>query len=511
MRPALSLLACSVVLVAAPVFANDDAKSAASTEDGTQRLDSPLGVGTGATFSASKSKDSLVVSLAGQTARGLIWQTSVEGAVEDKESASVVSLGDGFTPGVGFKLGVGIGSFEAGPDPDYVMACKGFMAEVTLRRRVEQDALCKKQVEALAEQFGKGKDTVSVSCAASAIRLAGELHIGTANEDASLSDLTPAARAALSETLGSAILRATPDTPLSASVAQPSTSPIERRIVEERQDEQTALSQLDPTTRAALLKNAKVAQGAKKIEELKPGTKAADKDKKTIEVLSCNEVGTEAKESWVKDLYKKTVLVHDIGVQYRLMINLLGAVKQSSYRAQDASGQYDLKTKEAATAFLPGVSLDLAAYYRALIGGLGVGYNRSTDPTLVEICNVTTVGTYIARDCTKASLGKPKVGNELFVTAAFQINPITRAFGNVVPGVEVFARISSKDTDAELLSSHSWTGLVSLPIFLAGADAPNGLRAGFAPELTIPTKTDDKTDLALLLFVGTRFRAIQPQ
>ena len=112
------------------------------------------------------------------------------------------------------------------------------------------------------------------------------------------------------------------------------------------------------------------------------------------------------------------------------------------------------------------------------------------------------------RDCSDAALGKPTISDELFATAASQINPITTAFGGLVPGAELFARVSTKNADGDLFDKSSWTILVSAPLFLAGADAPSGLRAGFAPELTIPTKDGEKTDLALLLFVGTTFRAL---
>jgi hypothetical protein len=446
--------------------------SQARADDAAQRLESPLSPGSGVTFAASKRQDSLTIGLASQMSGGLYLQGAIAGKVEDKESASLFSLASGVTPGVAVKLGIGYSSFQTTDTSRYEAACKRIIDRIREKAKKERDDTCRaKATELVGFLDLKVADVPAASCKAAVVDLLNQYSARTA------------AQAASPAPAGSA--------PTPAAALRGSTI----RALEDLAD-----SSLDDSW-------AKAARTARQlIALLRPEPDEGEE----VETKSCEDQVAESDDPEIKELYQKEVRpVTPSGPFVKLTANALGEVKQYDYRPVDSSGKADLANAQQLVPFLPGASVDLAVFYRAWTFGSQIGYARSTHPSVVEICDTTTQGTFSTRNCGTGVIGKPRLSDSMFVGAAVQLNPISMlAFGDLVPGAEFLIRVTSTSgRGMSLLAGHSFeTGMV-LPIFVGGKDAPNGLRAGLAPELTIPSASDAETDFTIQMFVGTKFPA----
>ncbi len=440
------------------------------TTDATQRLDSPMTVGSGLTFTISQAKDALTLGVSEQLSVPWFWQLGVEGKVEKgAESAPLFGTAGGISPGVTVKLGFGFSSFLTQDNSIHHSACNKFKVyAVTYRRQKEaqeSESTCWKTLEELAGRLKLADiaSTSAPSCAAGVGVLYAKM-------------VSLAADGKL-DSKSALLLNALDDLRIRAVAS----------------DE---LQLIDQLTRM-----------------MSRHDNEDDEDDKieTVKQPSCNDLAGD--DQILKDYFARYVQPLDRSrVATKVSLNGLFEARGIKYQPIDATGAVTPGDSKDFVPMLPGASLDGIVYYEAFVGGAQVGYRKSVDPHYQQVCTTQTVGTTSTQDCSQASLGKPLVGDALFATVALSLNPLVPSgLGGLVPGAEILAQASSANTTPksgpapELFSSKSWTYTFSVPLFVAAKDAPWGLRAGVAPQLQIQTQDGNNPSFSMSLFVGTKF------
>lgn len=442
----------------------------AGAEDATQSLDSPLGTGTGLTFSTSSTKTALSLGLSQQLVlpqrtedgkswrkvhTGLRWEGALEGAVQESTSAALLDFasGDVFAPGLRLKLGLAYSSALARDDTEYVEACDTFMNDLEKLRNTEREKRCMAEVGRLAQRFEIQGPTAE-KCAEALGEVAGRI----------------------------------PRAMLRASV--------------QRELDVLLDTHLDPMKDVSAATAKALEKVGKDLSE--PGA-PKKKEKKFSSPCGAEpdlEPGAE------EDLYAKTLEPYAKAQLHDVVITLSGlaATHSIAYRDALADGSFDLATAQTWTRATFGAALDATYLFSGwLQSGIRVGYEQKVTAKPVEICTTTAQGPLSTRSCTSAALGRPDPSNVLAGVAAIQLSPMTADFlGNLAFGAQLLARIETVATQsAPWFASGTWGGSVTAPLFFSGSGDPWGLKAGLAPQVTFAAGSEAKPAFGVLLFVGT--------
>lgn len=228
----------------------------------------------------------------------------------------------------------------------------------------------------------------------------------------------------------------------------------------------------------------------------------------------CTEVKQKA-GGYIRAMYDTTVKPHPRAkTYYRWNLSALVSYTPIDYRPKAADGTIDFASDETWNKPLPGVVLEGTIYYGALITGLSLRAQRLVDSKLSDVCETDTSGRLSARSCEKAQIGAPAPYTLLGTTFALSVNPLVEEnLGGIRPGVQFltdFATVNGgkKADGSALFAGGSYRVTFSVPIFLAGFDAPWGVRAGIAPQYLISTSDKGKSEVQFLLFVGTSFNGL---
>jgi hypothetical protein len=434
----------------------------AGADDASQTLESPLAVGSGITIAASKEETALRIGLASQFAfnTAVWWQVGLQGSVEGDDSKQVFSLADGFSPGASVKLGLGYSSFDPG---QYVAACNQVMGKKRQHLQAAHEAKCLAKVDQLAS-------AMSLSLPPPA---AGEKCQARAQRLLIAADGAPAAPAG------------------AAPAAAP--APSVRRSASAERELEALREKTNPDPVAKLTREL--------VELLAPADLALNG--------GCAALANDEDPEISADYARLARRYENGGRFFKVALNALGSLKEVAYRPAQGSA-FDLSDSQTALVGLPGVSLDFVYYAPPLAAGLQLGYSRTSNEAPVAVCGIATQMTeemadFQARDCTQASLGKPETASSLFVGAALELEPLAH-IGNLLLGGELLARLTTAETSGvDLFEKDSWNAELTLPLFVAAEDAPDGLRAGFAPQLGVPFKESKDVAFTVQMFVGTKF------
>lgn len=234
-------------------------------------------------------------------------------------------------------------------------------------------------------------------------------------------------------------------------------------------------------------------------------------------IPTCNEVVARLREmgsTAPPDLVQRVDdLPHPIPWHLKFSFNGLVDVRHVEYRPLDSSGTPQLAEEQSWTGILWGGTIDTVLAVSNVLVALQVGYRKAIRGTPVEVCSTITQGDLSARKCGNALLGKPQPDHSLFATVAFSLNPLwpNLRLGQATLGAQVVSRLTTAASvdpvsgRLGLFSADSLAYVIRLPVFLSKADAPWGLRAGFAPEIVRSFSNSGRSDVRLLLIVARGF------
>lgn len=448
------------------------AASTARADDATQSLRSPLSPGTGATLEAAADKTSLRLGLLQQEKSGLAWQFALEAALEsEQETAALFSSGTGVSPGVLAKASVGYSEGLGGDDTKYVGQCTAFKDAVKKQIEANRQVKCFKALGELGVTLGiTFQAQPGVTCAD-----ATKAFVALPAVTSTLSGLDPVARKALEALIHEALPQDSKD-----------------RVV---------------SSRSATLSGALRGDSAEK------------KKQKVEKFLSCEawyqrlatrhpELTKNQRDS-LRRTYEDTVRAAEDTVRLKLFASGFITYTQRDFIPVGADSQVQFGSEETWRTGLPGGSIDLSLFTGPLRIGVQAGYERIDANTAREVCETTTDGDFSIRDCGRFVVGQPRSSNSTFGTMVVGINPIPYEVLGLHPGVQLGLRVATSERvqedgdEVELFDEDSWGFTTTLPVFLADADAPWGLRAGFAPQWI--QDAANGSSFRLLLFVGSSF------
>lgn len=500
-----ALLLVALLLISGRSAATDSSSPGGSskgdtTTDALQKFDSPLSTGSGVTLSASQNQQTLTIGFGGQIPRAWFWQFALSGQTaqspgQNNDNTTLFSTTGGLSAGVSGKLGIGYSSFRAQDVSGFETACTEMEAHVDTIPLKE----CVSSADSLGQAIGlpAGGRITAVASDAYAKSLADAKNAATpqrpfdpivAERNAQSSACLAGTRELLSE--AATLPSATGDSLWKASLKH-SLEDFDASV-----DAHGALAAL-ASIKKGVTSSSGTAGDTKSTVTVPTCSELREKDPKYYDQL----VGPWQKPRW--DL--------------KISLNALAQTQGISYQPVDSAGAPVAGSTKTYVPVLPGASLDTLVFRGAFIAGLQVGYTRSMKPHYQQICNVTMGTGVVANDCSQATLGQPSPSDAAFATAALALDPLAKNIGTLDLGAELLGQMSTSNAPVKsgskpsLFGSDSFTYVVSLPFFVAPADAPWGLRAGLAPQVTVPTAAGQATSMSVILFVGTRFGASEGQ
>jgi hypothetical protein len=431
----------------------------ARAQDAAQSLDSPLGTGTGLTFSASRDKTALRFGFTRQVIAkdeqqiprhtGFSWSLALEGAVSDTGSkALLVSPGGDFiSPGLTLKLDLGYSSAMAQRTEAYEQACGEFIELLEEREKAKAQASCVREVGRLAKLMAPQVDVSEAKQCSEALTA-----LSQAVSEAELEKLRPSVRARYLELLDEG---------------------------------------MEDTSGQV---NAAIARVRKALE---PPANGGPKKKR---FASCEELRSEDPEA-----YDRIIGPHRLpDYRYRFAINGIAETRSARYVPVGEGGP-DLATTESWLGELFGAALEARMTYKGrMVLGAQAGYRQTLELTSIEVCRTSVQGSYSSRSCRQAVLGEPKPQDALFLTVGLLFSPLGASWpSGLEPGVEFLGRFQTTEGPGRSFFERGSNSLrLSLPIFVSNREDPWGLRAGVAPEYSLVLGDASQSVFSVSLFVG---------
>ncbi len=335
------------------------------SNDATQTILSPLGLGTGATVALTQNGTTVSVAVSQQFEGKVLnfWQLGMSGTLDKQGQAQVFSSQDSDAPGFQGKVGLGYSSFYAkdtSTDADDV---------AKQQTQFRGEAWCMDTLAALNKTLPKpGELPKDSTCAATLTKM-------------------------------QSILADQP-----ATMTQPAKDTAKLIV-----DTLSGLSEK---------------YGA--LE--RSGACTTFKDKAPVVYQFCPASGKpqssiEEQKKIYPNAYKQDVKKELSPFYFTVAGNWIPSVTSVEYRAVTA-GVADLATKHEFHRLLEGGSFDFATYYERLSWGADVAYGEAVKVKLQHVCQTTTSGTYTAQDCSDVMVGAPNPKRTKSITSAIAVNPL---------------------------------------------------------------------------------------